>query len=108
MDFSMAGRQAKILNKHQQESLLRFIELTRSPERNRVIALLSLKAGLRAKEIAEIKWSMVTDSDDRITNTLNLTDAASKGTSGGSIPMARDLRTALIQWRRTTSGFAQT
>jgi site-specific recombinase XerD len=30
--------------------------------RDRVMVLLSFKAGLRAKEIAELTWSMVTDA----------------------------------------------
>ncbi len=48
----MAGKQAKVLTDAQVKTLLRHIEDSRYPVRNRVIALLSIKAGLRAKEIA--------------------------------------------------------
>jgi hypothetical protein len=50
----MAGRQAKILTVADVEDLLVFASCTRNPVRNRVIVLLSAKAGLRAGEIADL------------------------------------------------------
>ena len=47
--------------------------------RDRVIFLLSLKAGLRAKEIASLTWTMVTDAEGALADTISLTDIASKG-----------------------------
>ena len=46
------GKQAKILTKPQIDALLAYVRTTRHPIRNRVILLLSFRAGLRAKEIA--------------------------------------------------------
>lgn len=46
------GRQAKVLNEHQLQALLAWLETRRYSERNRLIVLLSFKGGLRAKEIA--------------------------------------------------------
>ena len=57
--------------------------------------LLSLKAGLRAHEIASITWGMVTDAEGEISNTIEPGNQAAKGKSGRRIPMP-DLRTALI------------
>ena len=57
----MAGKQAKILSDDQVERLLSFASTTRNPPRNRVLVLLSLKAGLRAGEIANLTWPMVLD-----------------------------------------------
>jgi len=99
----MLTRQAKVLTKAQLQVLLDFISRTRSPERNRVILLLSVKAGLRAKEIAHLTWSMVTDSEGELADTINLTNAASKGRTGGVIPIARDLKQALARWRSLTA-----
>jgi hypothetical protein len=48
----MAGKQAKILSVSDVNDLLVFAACTRHPIRNRVIVLLSAKAGLRAGEIA--------------------------------------------------------
>jgi hypothetical protein len=39
----MAGKQAKIISREQEEDLLTFCEYTRHPQRNLVMLLLSLK-----------------------------------------------------------------
>src|SRR5438093_10400552 len=57
----MPGKQAKILAADQIDDLLLFAETTRYPLRDRVIVLLSVKAGLRAAEIANLTWEMVLD-----------------------------------------------
>ena len=57
----MSGRRAKVLSDQQIEDLLVYTSTTRNPERNRVIVLLSIKAGLRADEIAKLTWDMVLD-----------------------------------------------
>src|SRR5262249_49264228 len=51
----------------------------RYPLRDRVIILLSVRAGLRAKEISNIRWSMVTDAQGAVTNTIHLVNGASQG-----------------------------
>ena len=63
----------------------------------RVILLLSFKAGLRAKEIALLKWSMVMNADGEIGDHIHLTDAASKGKSGRVIALNKELRKQLIK-----------
>ncbi|MDB5581449.1 MAG: site-specific integrase [Bradyrhizobium sp.] len=52
------GKQAKTLSKGQIEPIFGYLSKTRYPIRNRVIFLLSLKAGLRAKEIASLTWEI--------------------------------------------------
>lgn len=89
------GKQAKILSKAQVEAVLGYLRSTRYPERNRVIFLLSVKAGLRAKEIASLTWQMVTDADGKIGTAIRLENRASKGNSGRIIPLNRDLKMAL-------------
>lgn len=46
------NKQAKILTIKQQELTLSYLERTRYSLRNKIIFMLSYKAGLRAKEIA--------------------------------------------------------
>jgi integrase len=94
------GKQAKTLSKGQVEATLGYLAKTRYPIRNRVIFFLSFKAGLRAKEIASLTWSMVTDADGEIGQAIYLQDKASKGKSGRTIPMNGELRSALQDWRR--------
>ena len=75
---------------------------TRHPTRNRAILLLSVKAGLRAKEIASLTWDTVTTFDGEIGAGIHLTNEASKGRTGGRVvPLSRELRSALLDLRRS-------
>ena len=89
------GKQAKTLTKPQVDAVLAYLTSTRHPIRNRVIFLLSLKAGLRAKEIASLTWAMVTDAEGALTDAISLTDIASKGRGGRVIPINKELWLAL-------------
>lgn len=91
----MLQRQAKTLRAGQIRAVLDHVSRTRHPVRNRAIFLLSLRAGLRAKEIANLEWRMVTDAEGEVSDTIRLFDRASKGRSGGVLPMASELRDAL-------------
>ena len=68
----MAGRQAKVIRPAQYCALLRHIRRHADPERSRVIVLLSLKAGLRAAEIAQLEWPMVLDANGKVQPNLFL------------------------------------
>ena len=62
----MAGKQAKTLSTDHIDDLLFFAERSRHPLRNRLIVLLSVKAGLRAAEIAKLSWDMVLDPSGEV------------------------------------------
>ena len=98
----MRGKQAKILSDDNLEDVLLFAETSRHPLRNKVIVLLSAKAGLRAGEIAHLTWAMVTDPTGAIGTVLELPDHAAKKGSGRVIPLHEDLRAALAAWRAAT------
>ena len=74
----MAGKQAKVLSEQEVEDLLFFANTSRNPDRNRVIILLSIKAGLRAGEIANLTWDMVTDAMGNVSPRIELRDHAAK------------------------------
>jgi integrase len=97
-------RQAKILTKGQTEGVLAYLTSTRYPERNRAIFLLSVRAGLRAKEIASLTWAMLTDAEGKIGNAIHLVDQASKGSSGRVIPLNKELKAALEQIQKAQVG----
>src|SRR5262249_18869401 len=99
----MRGKQAKILSQGNLEDLLLLAEISRYPLRNKVIVLLSAKAGLRAGEIAHLTWAMVTDPSGAIGTVLELPDTAAKKGSGRVIPLHGDLRAALAAWRAVTN-----
>jgi integrase len=102
----MAGKQAKILSHANIADLLLFTETTRQPPRNKVIVLLSAKAGLRAGEIAHLTWDMVTDPTGSIGTTIELPDHAAKKGSGRKVPLHTELRQALTDLRAVTEGEA--
>ena len=53
--------------------------------------MLSYKAGLRAKEIANLSWLMVCDSQGRLSHEISLINKASKGKKSGLIiPLHKD------------------
>jgi integrase len=95
--MSGIGRQAKIPSEHQQQALLAWLETRKHADRNRLIVLLSFKAGLRAKEIAALKWSMVMNADGDIGDHIHLTNEASKGKSGRIIALNKELKKQLIK-----------
>lgn len=93
------GKQSKVLTDRQIEVLVSYLAARRNGVRNRAIVLLSAKAGLRAKEIAGLRWNMVLNPDGAVGETLCLTDKVSKGRSGRVIPLNRHLREALVALR---------
>jgi integrase/recombinase XerD len=96
----MAGKQAKILSADQLETTLREVGRGRWAARDRVIVLLSIKAGLRAGEIAKLTWPMVLTADGVVADRIELRDHAAKKLSGRTIPMHPLLRAALDRLRR--------
>jgi integrase len=98
------GKQAKTLTKAQVDAALNYLSSSRYPLRNRVILLLSVKVGLRAKEIASLTWDMATTSDGEVGTAIHLTNEASKGRGGGRVvPLNRELRAALLSLRQSPS-----
>ena len=97
------GKQAKILSPNLISTALSYLENTRHPDRNKLIFLFSIKAGLRAKEIAHITYSMVIDANGDLLDHINLQNSAAKGDSGRVIPMAMELREQLIKYRQISN-----
>ena len=91
------GKQAKILTKTQVAAIYSHLGSRRNGLRDQTIFLLSVKAGLRAKEIAGLTWAMFMDADGQIGTQLHLIDVASKGRSGRVIPLNDQLRQHLME-----------
>jgi len=88
---------------------LQFADMVRTPTahssfpaRDRAMILLSIKAGLRACEIAGLDWSMVLDAQGHVSGTIHVRDVIAKKRGGRRIPMHPDLRRALDRLARTT------
>jgi integrase len=100
----MPGKQAKTLSTDHIDDLMFFADRSRHPLRNRLVVLLSIKAGLRAAEIAKLAWDMVLDPSGEVGVTLELLDRIAKKGGGRSIPLHGELREALIEARRLCNG----
>src|SRR4051812_1037085 len=98
----MVGKRAKFLSQAHVEDLLFFADHTRYPVRNHVIALLSVKAGLRAAEIANLTWDMALDATGEVATALELHDRIAKKRSGRVIPIHPHLWEALVRLRDQT------
>src|SRR5260370_2123342 len=93
----MPAKPPKTLTNQQLGAAWRRAAHSRYPERDRVMVLLSAKAGLRAGEIAKLTWPMVVDAQGRITSHIELHDAAAKKRSGRTIPLHPDLIRPLLR-----------
>jgi len=76
------------------------LDTTRSSLWDRVMLLVSMKAGLHAKAIASLTWAMVTDAEGQIAEAILLQNRASKGKTGGrTMPQHPDLQTRSLPCR---------
>lgn len=99
----MSGKQAKLLTSSMVAAMIKHARKKRYPARDRVMILLSVKAGLRAGEIANLTWPMVLDAKGKVSDVIALHDTAAKKLSGRIIPMNPELRKAL-NWLHMTQG----
>lgn len=67
----------------------------RYADRNRIIVLLSFKAGLRTCEIAGLDWTMFLTPSGSIGNRLLIGDGIAKNGRGRHLPLHADLKSAL-------------
>jgi len=91
----MTRQPAKVLEPVDVCRVLKHVETTRYPIRNRTIVLLSFKAGLRACEIGGLTWPMVLTSNRKIGPSINVHGQIAKQGRARSIPIHRDLKYAL-------------
>jgi integrase len=101
----MPGKQAKIVTPHMLRRMLRKTSKSPSHPRDRALILLSVKAGLRACEIARLEWAMVLDARGKVADILAIHDAIAKKRGGRRIPMHPDLRRALRSLLRISEPF---
>lgn len=96
----MAGKQAKLLTDAMVRAMIRHVRKKRYPARDVVMILLSVKAGLRAGEIARLTWPMLLNADGKISAVMELHDIAAKKLHGRTIPINPELGKALVSLHR--------
>jgi integrase len=66
----MPGKQAKVVTPHMFRRMLRRTSRAPFPARDRVMILMSVKAGLRACEMARLEWPMLLDAQGKVGDIL--------------------------------------
>jgi integrase len=88
--------------------LLRHVQRHRQPARSRVLVLPSLKAGLRACEMAGLDWTMILKPNGRLGTQIAVAGTIAKNGRSRLIPMNAELAVALARLheleRRPRSG----
>lgn len=96
----MAIKRAKILDDDQFKRLLKFVEISEAnPIKAKLILYLSFKGGLRAKEIANLKWYNITAADGSISDKFELMSDITKGGKERELPINSELKKLLEEYR---------
>jgi integrase/recombinase XerD len=96
----MAVKRAKTLTKEQFDKLLVIVRASNTPLRDEVALRLSYFAGLRAGEIAKLRWSTnLLDATGAVSDNLHVTSDVGKRSVERLIPLDADLRALLVELR---------
>jgi integrase/recombinase XerD len=93
----MPGKQAKVVTPPMLKRMLRRVSRSTFPARDRAMILLSIKAGLRACEIAGLDWSMVLDAQGHVSGRLCHV-AVPQARRVGALGIVRPLRPRSATW----------
>lgn len=91
------SKQAAYLSEKQVKNAIARTNDYKHALRNRAVIELSVYAGLRAIEIASLRWEHLLDEEGRIGEVIKLTNDASKGKSGGLVPLNAKLKETLTK-----------
>jgi integrase/recombinase XerC len=89
---------ARVLEEEDVCRLLVHVECQRHPLRNKVIVMLSFKAGLRACEISGLTWPMVLKTNGAVDTQIRISKHIAKYGSGRPIPLHPDLKRCLDRY----------
>ena len=102
--------QAKTLTTNELEQVLRYISSTTYAQRNRAMLLMGYWAGLRVKEIAQLKMGDVLNDDGTIKSEIRLSAQQTKGNDGRTFPYSIHLSVWAghpIPYASTSFGFTR-
>jgi len=91
-------RQAQTLNENQLRRVLQYCRSRRHPARDQTIVLFSFYAGLRASELAALKYADVFDCERRPRSQFILSTSQSKGGRARTVYLNQRLRKALADY----------
>jgi integrase/recombinase XerD len=91
------SKQAAYLSEKQVKNAIARMNDYKHSLRNKAIIELTLYAGLRAIEVASLRWEHLLNEDGEIGEVIKLTNDASKGRSGGLVPLNAKLKATLAE-----------
>jgi integrase len=98
-------KRAKVLEDFEFNDLLDWIDRnSRMPERDKLIFLLSFKAGLRAAEIAKLDMDALTAAGGQLSHQIIIDKAVGKKGRPREIPMHPNIADATLRFRRRYPG----
>ncbi|MAK61606.1 MAG: integrase [Ponticaulis sp.] len=95
--------QAKVLTEQEIKRVLAVIAAKRHSDRNRVAVMLSLLAGMRAGEIAALRFSSVIDRDGEVKTLIRLSPEMTKGSKSRDVLVSQRLQSELKRYVATLS-----
>ena len=93
------GTSARVLAPLEVDRLMRHADGGGAAKRDQCIILLSFRAGLRACEIAGLRWEMVIGPCGYLAPAITICGSIAKNGRGRTIPVHRDLKLALTRLR---------
>lgn len=101
----MAIKQAKTLDEEQFSRLLKYIDKNSIlPVRDRLMVMLSFKAGLRVSEIAKIDLSAMLDADGKVAKLITIFSNVGKKERMREIPMHVEIADAIRAFMKAFPG----
>ena len=97
------SKQAAYLSEKQVKNAIARTNDYKHSLRNRAVVELSVYAGLRAIEIASLRWEHLLDEDGQVGEVIKLTNDASKGKSGGLVPLNAKIKATLVELLNQTT-----
>ncbi len=95
---------ALMLSELDENKIFDYLSNTRHPERNKLIFSLSIKAGLRVGEIAQLTWRMMIDISHNVNKDIAIPKGITKGGKGERlIPIGDFLKNSIECYLKTQS-----
>jgi len=96
------SHQAKVLTEAEVEKVLQFTANTKHSLRNRTLVITSFASGMRAKELASLRYKDVVNNDGTIKSEIRLSAEQTKGSDNRTVYINTKLQQDLLQYAKAT------
>lgn len=96
------SHQAKVLTDEEVERVLQYTKNTKHSLRNRTLVITSFASGMRAKELASLRYKDVVSSDGTIKSEIRLSAEQTKGSDSRTVYINSKLQQELLEYVKGT------